>query len=74
MAIDVVSVQYNEDSSIMPGYLRQNRDICVHGRRYYIMCVCVCVYLLCVRVSVYVKLNITAQSGPAILVILCHSH
>ena len=31
------------------------------------MCVCVCVYVL-------IKLHITAQSGPVILVILCHSH
>ena len=29
------------------------------------MCVCVCVFI---------KLHITAQSGPVILVILCHSH
>ena len=28
------------------------------------MCVCVCVFI---------KLHITAQSGPVILVILCHS-
>ena len=28
------------------------------------LCVCVCV----------IKLHITAQSGPGILVILCHSH
>ena len=34
-----------------------------------ILCVCarVCVY-------VFIKLHITAQSGPVILVILCHSH
>ena len=30
-------------------------------------CVCVCV-------CVFIKLHITAQSGPVILVILCHSH
>ena len=29
---------------------------------------CVCVY-----VCVFIKLHITTQSGPAILVILCHS-
>ena len=33
-------------------------------------CVCVCVCVLCV----IIKLHITAQSGPVILVILCHSH
>ena len=33
--------------------------------------VCVCV---CVCVCVFIKLHITAQSGPVILVILCHSH
>ena len=32
---------------------------------------CVCV---CVCVCVFVELHITAQSGPVILVILCHSH
>ena len=32
--------------------------------------VCVCV---CVCVCVFIKLHITAQSGPVILVILCHS-
>ena len=31
------------------------------------VCVCVCV-------SVFIKLHITTQSGPVILVILCHSH
>ena len=31
------------------------------------VCVCVCVYI-------FIKLHITAQSGPVILVILCHSH
>ena len=30
-------------------------------------CVYVCVY-------VFIKLHITAQSGPVILVIVCHSH
>ena len=33
------------------------------------LCVCVCVC-----VCVFIKLHITAQSGPVILVILCHSH
>ena len=28
----------------------------------------------CVCVCVFIKLYITAQSGPVILVILCHSH
>ena len=37
------------------------------------VCVCVCVCVtVCVRVII--KLHITAQSGPVILVILCHSH
>ena len=31
------------------------------------VCVCVCV-------CAFIKLHITAQSGPVILVILCHSH
>ena len=28
----------------------------------------------CVRVCLFIKLRITVQSGPVILVILCHSH
>ena len=28
----------------------------------------------CVCVCVFIKLRVTAQSGPVILVILCHSH
>ena len=41
------------------------------------MCVLVCVYVcvcVCVCVCVFIKLHITTQSGPVILVILCHSH
>ena len=34
----------------------------------------VCVVRVSVCVCVFIKLNITAQSGPLILVILCHSH
>ena len=29
---------------------------------------------VCVYVCVFIKLHISAQSGPVILVILCHSH
>ena len=36
-------------------------------------CVCMCV-CVCVCVRVFIKLHITAQSGPIILVILYHSH
>ena len=35
------------------------------------VCVCVCACVCCV--CVFIKLHITAQSGPVILVILCHS-
>ena len=39
------------------------------------MCVCVCVCVcICVCVCVFIKLHTTTQSGPVILVILCHSH
>ena len=31
-------------------------------------------YVLCVYACVFIKLHITTQSGPVILVILCHSH
>ena len=29
---------------------------------------------VCVCVCVFIKLHITAQSGPVVLVIICHSH
>ena len=31
-------------------------------------------YCVCVCVCVFIKFHITAQSGPVVLVILCHSH
>ena len=33
-----------------------------------------CMCVLCVCMCVFVKFHITTQSGPVILVILCHSH
>ena len=33
-----------------------------------------CFVCVCVCVCVFIKLHITAQSGPVILVIICHSH
>ena len=44
-----------------------------------IMYVCMYVFIklhitTCVCVCVFIKLHITTQSGPVILVILCHSH
>ena len=44
------------------------------------LCSCMCQWFLvlrvcvCVCVCVFIKLHITTQSGPVILVILCHSH
>ena len=43
------------------------------------VCMYVCIYIcmeVCMYVCMYVfiKLHITTQSGPVILVILCHSH
>ena len=37
------------------------------------VCVCVCVSV-CECMCVFIKLHITAQSGPDILAIRCHSH
>ena len=34
----------------------------------------VAVWRVAVCLCVFIKLHITAQSGPVILVILCHSH
>ena len=45
---------------------RHRGQVCVCGGG---ACVCVCVC-----VCVFIKLHITTQSGPVILVILCHSH
>ena len=44
-------------------------DTCIPGVCLCFVCVCVCVC-----VCVFIKLHITAQFGPVILVILCHSH
>ena len=48
--------------------------VCMYVRILYV-CMYVCVYV-CMYVCMYVfiKLHITTQSGPVILVILCHSH
>ena len=55
----------------------QNVCICMYVCIYVCMYVCVyvCMYV-CMYVCIYVfiKLHITTQSGPVILVILCHSH
>ena len=49
--------------------------------QYKVLCICmyVCMYVciyVCMYVCMYVfiKLHLTTQSGPVILVILCHSH
>ena len=42
------------------------------GRYIYVLCMYVCMYYVCMYV--FIKLHITTQSGPVILVILCHSH
>ena len=39
--------------------------VCMYVCKY--VCMYVCMY-------VFIKLHITTQSGPVILVILCHSH
>ena len=40
---------------------------------YVYVCMYVCMYV-CIYVCIFIKLHITAQSGPVILVVLCHSH
>ena len=52
-------------------------NLCLDATNGMCVCTCVCVYLyvclcLCICVCVFIKLRITAQSGPVILVILCH--
>ena len=53
----------------------------MHVTWMHVVCMYVCVYVcMYVRMYIYVcmyvfiKLHITTQSGPVILVILCHSH
>ena len=48
--------------------------VCMYVPGRYV-CMYVCMYV-CIYVCMYVfiKLHITTQSGPVILVILCHSH
>ena len=43
----------------------------MHVTWMHVVCMYVCVY---VCMYVFIKLHITTQSGPVILVILCHSH
>ena len=50
-------------------WLRWPRSSALQGALTPWVCVCVCVC-----VCVFIKLHITTQSGPVILVILCHSH
>ena len=52
----------------------RKRGLCIMYSMYVCMHVCmyVCMYVLCMYV--FIKLHITTQSGPVILVILCHSH
>ena len=47
--------------------------VCMSVRVFVPASVCVCLSV-CVCVCVFIKLHITTQSGPVILVILCHSH
>ena len=45
-------------------------EVCLY-LNLYVVCLYVCMY---VCMYVFIKLHITTQSGPVILVILCHSH
>ena len=53
--------------SLLVQFLLKLRDPCVHMY----VCMYVCMYVF---MYVFIKLHITTQSGPVILVILCHSH
>ena len=53
--------------------------VCMYVNVCIYVCICMCIYVcmyICMYVCMYVfiKLHITTQSGPVILVILCHSH
>ena len=53
-----------DDSSVLCIYTKRcNTIFPLDG-----VCVYMCVYM------VFIKLNVTAQSGPVVVVILCHSH
>ena len=52
---------------VLKGFPRRGGGIASSSFIFYLFCVCVCV-------CVFIKLHITTQSGPVILVILCHSH
>ena len=49
------------------GMLKVPAVVCMY------VCMYVCLYV-CTGMYVFIKLHITTQSGPVILVILCHSH
>ena len=52
--------------------------VCLYASTYlsiYLLIYGICMYVcIHVRKYVFIKLHITTQSGPVILVILCHSH
>ena len=51
---------------------RIDPSICMYVLFIYV-CMYICMYV-CMYVCIFIKLHITAQSGPVVLVILCHSH
>ena len=72
-----IIVKQEQGTTVTPITLRTTGPVPMGYRLYVCMyvCMCVCVYV-CMYVCMYlfIKLHITTQSGPVILVILCHSH
>ena len=65
---DRVCIEWSQSLATLEGIVHTKVSI-QKSRSLDMLCVCVCVC-----VCVFIKLHITTQSGPVILVILCHSH
>ena len=70
LLVCVCIYEFEHNHAIRPGHPSHSMPLAVNLGGSMILVTNVCV---CVCVCVCMKLNITTQSGPVILVILCHS-
>ena len=70
----MILVTKTSDQARQRGHARSTCTIRMYVCMMYV-CIYVCMYVCSyVCLYVFIKLHITTQSGPVILVILCHSH
>ena len=66
----MILITYDATKGTRSFYVCMSHDVCMFACMY--VCMYACMYV--VRMYVFIELHITTQSGPIILVILCHSH